>query len=395
VSADETTRLSEHLSRRQRTALNAGGVGVVVLAVGYWFDPLQFFRSYLLAWLFWLAPALGSLALYQLHGLTGGAWGFAIRRFLEAGLRTLPVIALLFLPLLFSIHALYEWSHADVVAEDPLLQRKAPYLNVPFWIARAVLYFAIWILLARRLLRLSERYDRTIHPRYLRRMRTMSALGTILYVVTMSLAAVDWGMSLEPHWFSTIYGVQFVVGQVLSVLCIVVVAASRLRRHEPFSRWLDEHHFHDLGNLMLAFVMLWAYMAFSQFLITWSGNLPEEVTWYVRRTGEGWRWVALGLVVLHFAVPFVLLLIRRTKQSSERLALLAMALFALRVVDYYWLIVPAFHPAGPRVSWLDVVALATIGALWLGWFLRALRNRPLVSLQDAKLLRRLEEAPGV
>jgi len=385
-------RLVHDLDRVQRAAWGTCFVGFVLLTVGWFVDPVQLHRSWLLGYLFWLAPALGSLAIVMLHQMTGGAWGFSIRRLLEAAMRTLPWMALLFLPIALGMHELYEWSHADAVAADPILQRKAAYLNTPFFLVRAAVFFAAWIGLSRLLLRSFERYDRTFQPAALRRSKVVSGVGLPLYVLTMSFASFDWTMSLEPHWFSTIYGVHYVVGQALGTLCFAVVVATLLARYEPFSRWIEKSHFHDLGNLMLAFVLLWAYVSFSQYLIIWSGNLPEETPFYLARTNHGWQVIALVLVVAHFATPFFVLLMRRNKRESGRLAKLAAALFVLRYADYYWLVAPSFHES-LSVSWMDLAALVAIGGLWVALFVQGLRGRPLVSLQDAKLLGRLEEAP--
>lgn len=385
--------VAEWIERLRRRSLRVAAIGVLVLFIGFFVDRPQFFQSYLFAWLFCLGLALGSLALVLLHNLTGGAWGFAIRRLMEASLRTLPLLALLFVPVLLGVGHLYEWSHEEVVAADPVLRHKQPYLNLPFFVVRAAIYFAVWVGLARIVLGLNARNDRAPHPRYLRRLRVLSAPGLVLYVVTMSFAAFDWGMSLEPHWFSTIYGVIFIVGQALSTLCLAIVVAAALARFEPFARFLDRSHFHDLGNLTLAFVMLWAYVSFSQYLIIWSGNLPEETPYYLHRTREGWQAIALALVVFHFAVPFLLLLSRRTKRHAATLAGLALVILALRLVDLFWHVAPAFHHDGLHVSWLDLAAPLALGGLWFATFATMLKGRPLISLQDAKLHKRLEEAP--
>lgn len=385
-----TQRLSDNLGRVQRACFTAAGVGALALAAGFFLDRQRFYQSYLLGYLYILGPALGSLALFMLHNMTGGGWGFAIKRLLEAAMRTLPVLAALFVPIGFGIPSLYEWSHADVVAQDLILQHKAPYLNVPFFLARAALYFALWTGLALYLLKQVEKYDKKLSLKALRKLKGLSGLGIVLYVLTMTFASFDWAMSLEPHWFSTIYGVHFIVGQGLTTLCLMILVASRLVRHEPFDRWIAPSHFHDLGNLTMAFVMLWAYVSFSQFLIIWSGNLPEEIPWYLTRLGTGWQVLAVTLLLCHFVTPFVILLMRSTKRSPPALARVAAVLLLVRLLDYYWQIAPSFEHGHFHPHWLDLAAPFTLGALWLGLFLRNLRGRPLVSLQDAKLLTQLE-----
>jgi hypothetical protein len=385
-----TQRLSDNLGRVQRACFTVAGVGALALAAGFAADRQRFFQSYLLGYLYILGPTLGSLAFFMLHNMTGGGWGFAIKRLLEAAMRTLPALALLFVPIAFGVHSLYEWSHTEVVEQDLILQHKAPYLNVPFFYGRAAFYFAVWIGLGLYLLKQVEKYDKKLSLKALRKLKGLSGLGIVLYVLTMTFASFDWAMSLEPHWFSTIYGVHFIVGQGLTTLCLMILVASRLARHEPFDRWIKPSHFHDLGNLTMAFVMLWAYVSFSQFLIIWSGNLPEENPWYLVRLGPGWQVIAVALLLCHFVTPFAILLMRSTKRNPAALARVAGALLVVRVLDYYWQLAPSFEHGHFHPHWLDIAAPVTLGALWLGLFLKNLRGRPLVSLQDAKLLGQLE-----
>jgi hypothetical protein len=341
----------------------------------------QFFRSYLIAYLFWLGVALGCLPLLMLHHLVGGTWGFVIRRILEAGTRTLPLMVLLFVPLVFGIHSLYEWSHPDLVARDQVLQEKHVYLNVPFFIVRAVLYFLAWVLFEWFLNRWSAEQDETGNPVLIRRFQLLSAPGIIIYCLTITFASIDWGMSLEPHWFSTIYGILFIVGQVLAALAFVIAVAVRLSKSPPLSRVVKEATFQDLGNLLLTFVMLWAYISFSQYLIIWAGNLPEEIPWYLHRGTNGWQWVAALLALFHFAVPFGLLLGRANKRNKVFLGRIAIAVLVMRWVDVYWLIAPSFI-SDLRIHVLDVLLFALIGGVWFYVFWTQLTKRPILPLRD-------------
>ncbi|HEV8112980.1 MAG TPA: hypothetical protein VGR31_09410 [Planctomycetota bacterium] len=386
-----TRPLREEFDGLQKRALVVGVVAAVAAIAGGVADPLQFYRSYLVAWLFWLGLGLGSLAIVMLHRMTGGSWGFAIRRLLESGMRTLPLLAILFVPIAVGMDRIYPWTDAAAVASDPLLAHKAPYLNSAFFLARAAIFFAVWIGSAALMLRLSHKNDRTGDPRHEKRARLFSGPLVGVYGVTMTLAAVDWAMSLEPHWFSTMYGVIFVVGQALSTLAFAIVASSWLHKREPFRRWLSADHFHDLGNLMFAFVLLWAYTTFSQFLIIWSGNVSEETPWYLARTRGGWQGAALALALFHFVLPFLLLLWRRIKRNTSILPWVALLLLAMRFVDVFWLVAPAFHPEGLVVHWLDVVVPIAIGGFWVAFFVQNLKGRPLLSLQDAKLEAMLEQ----
>ncbi len=341
----------------------------------------QLFRSYLVAYLFWLGIALGCLPLLMLHHLVGGAWGFVVRRILEAGTRTLPLMLLLFVPLLLGIHSLYEWSHSDVLTNDQVLQAKHAYLNVPFFIIRAAIYFFVWMAVAFLLNRWSAEQDATGNPVLVRRFQLLSAPGIVVYSLAITFASIDWGMSLEPHWFSTIYGMLFIVGQALTALAFVIPVAGFLAESPPVSDVMTPDVLQDLGNLLLTFVMLWAYIAFSQYLIIWSGNLPEEIPWYLHRGTNGWQWVAAFLALFHFAIPFLLLLGRANKRSKTFLGAIAAAVLLMRWVDMYWLIAPSFSP-NVGIHLFDIVLFALIGGVWLHVFWKQLTKRALLPLRD-------------
>jgi hypothetical protein len=385
----QSTTLHAYLQRLQQRALMVGVGGLGLCLVGVFRNPGQFFRSYLLAYLFWLGLALGCLAIVMLHHLVRGAWGTVIQHLLEAGTRTLPLMVVLIVPLLFGLHDLYIWTRPQAVASDELLRHKSLYLNVPFFILRTGVYFVVWIVVAYCLNRWSRLHDQEqerLHERSLqRRLQLLSGPGLVLYGITVTFAAIDWAMSLEPYWYSTIYGVIFIVGQGLATLAFAIIALALLADFAPFAGVVAPAHFHDLGNLLLAFVMLWAYIAFSQFLIIWSGNLPEEIPWYVHRTQGGWQWIGLWLLVFHFAVPFLLLLSRGTKRSAQILATVALTIICMQLVDLFWLVMPAFHPARLYVHWLDIVAPLGIGGLWMAVYVWQLQRRPLLPLHDPRL----------
>ncbi|RMF65916.1 MAG: hypothetical protein D6743_07220 [Calditrichaeota bacterium] len=377
--------MEQQLNGLQRKALVVGVLGLAFCGVGAYLHPEQFFKSYLLGYMFWIGLALGSLALLALHHLVGGGWGFSIQRLLESSTRTLPLLAILFIPFVFGMRELYSWARPEVVAADKLLQHKSLYLNVPFFWIRAAGYFGVWLVLAFFLNRWSGELDKSGEIKLCHRMRTLSGPTILLYVLTLTFASIDWVMSLDAHWFSTIFGFMFVVGQAVLTMAFVIVVLGRLAPHKPLSDLVETKHFHDLGNLLMAFIMLWAYISFSQFLIIWSGNLPEEIPWYLDRMHGGWQWIALLIVLFHFAVPFILLLSRRNKRRLEILSKVALALIFMRMVDLFWIVVPNFHPDGIRVHWLDAAALVGIGGLWLALFVRQLKSRPLLPLQDPRL----------
>ena len=374
------------LGRFEKLFLAVGGAAAAASLVAAVESPEGFFRSYLVAYLFWLGLSLGSLAILMLQHLSGGAWAMVIRRLLEAAARTLPLMAALFLPLVPGLKHLYVWTDLDQVARDELLQHKSSYLNVPFFLVRALVYFAVWLALAFVLGKWSHEQDESSDPRLARRMQLVSGPGLALFVLTMTFASIDWAMSLEPHWFSTIYGALFIVGQVLGAFSFAIAMVIIVSRREPLSSVLSQEHLHDLGKLLLAFVMVWTYFAFCQFLIIWAGNLPEEIPWYLRRLTGGWQWIALALVLGQFAMPFLLLLSRNIKRDSKTLARVAILVILLRVVDLHWMIVPAFRGrTGGGIPGLDLVLLVAVGGLWLGTFLRRLKERPLLPVGDPHL----------
>ena len=374
------------VDRLQRSALVAGTAGILLSLLGAVFDLGHFLRSWLFAHLFWTGVSIGCLSLLMLNHLTGGVWGAVIRRLLEAGARAVPLLALLFLPIALGVGRIYEWARPELVAADPILRMKQPYLNVPFFLVRAAFFFAVWSLLASLLSRWSGELDRAGSLRVARRLRGLSGGGLVLLGFTITFSAVDWAMSLNPHWYSTIYGILFMVGQTLSAMALVIVLLVRLRDESPFKAALRPPVFHDLGKLLFAFVMLWAYVNLSQFLIVWSGNLPEEIPWYVQRLHGGWRFLALLIVLFHFTLPFLLLLSRDLKRNAPTLAKVAGLLFLVRLVDLYWLVAPDLHHDGAfHLSWMDVTAPAGIGGIWLYWFARELKTRPLLPQHEPDL----------
>ena len=377
------------LVQMQRRAWLVGAAGVVLALLGVWLNLAQFFRAYLVAYLFWSGLSLGCLALLMLHHLVGGAWGAMIRRLLEAGTRTLPLMVVLFVPLLYGLTTLYSWSQPEVVAHDGLLQHKRVYLNVPFFLQRAAVYFAIWLIVMFFLNHWSRQQEQVAgasqEHRVQRRLRLLSAPGLVLYVLTVTFAAVDWIMSLEPHWYSTLYGVVILVGQILAALALAIVLITQLAEVPPVSTVLTPQHLHDLGNLLLAFVMFWAYIAFSQFLIIWSGNLPEEVSWYIHRTQGGWEWLGGLVFLLHFGLPFVVLLSRTSKRRAQVLWRIAAGLLGLHLLELFWLVLPAFYPSTLAIHWLDVGLPIGMGGLWMAVFVWQLQRRSLLPWHDPRL----------
>ncbi len=371
----------------------AGIAGLVLLVIGGLFNHAQFFHSYLFGYLYWLGMGLGCVALVMIYHLTGGAWGVAARRVLEAASRTVPLLAVLFIPLLFGLHQNFSWTHADVLASEPVVRAKVAYLNVPFFVIRAVIYFAAWILMAFFLNRWSRAQDETGDPRLGVKMRALSGGGLVAWSFLVSFAGFDWIMSLDPTWFSTIFGMLVMVGFAFGALALTIVTVHFLSLQEGFRRLLVPTAMNDLGNLLLTFVMLWAYLSFSQLLIIWAGNLPDEIPWYLHRMLGGWLWVGVALAAFYFATPFCLLLSRARKRYTGPLAAVALMILVMRAVDMFFMVMPEFYRNHLAIHWMDVAAFFGIGGVWLAVFAWELARRPLVPRNDPELILALARKP--
>jgi hypothetical protein len=370
--------------RTRNVALAVGLLFTLALVLGAVLSPGHFFHGYLVGFIFWTGITVGSLALLMLQHLTGGAWGLVIRRVLEASTRTFPLMLLLFIPVAIGLKHIYPWTDAAVMI-TPALQKKTSFLNPSFFILRAFVYFAIWSALAIALNWLSLQQDRATSRAVRKRMQMISGPGLVLTIICITFAAIDWVMSLDPSWYSTIYGLIFVAAWALSALAFTILIMSWLSVREPMNAVVQPRHSHDWGNLTLTLVMLWTYFAFSQYLLIWSGNLPEETTWYVARKHGGWGAIALAIVTLQFAFPFLVLLSRATKKNAQKLAMLAALILVMRVIDVIWLIEPTYSRGDFVFNWMDYVAPVAIGGLWLGTFAWQLQKRPLLPINDPQL----------
>ena len=364
--------------RLQGTALAVGVVGLALCAGGAVFDPDQFFHSYLTAFTSWTGIALGSLAMWMIHNLTGGHWGYVLRRFLEAATRTLPLLLLAFLPLAFTLPRIYSWVGPGEFPDSHEHNPRPEYLNASFFLVRSGIYFTCWLVLEFFLNRWSAEQDRSADPRPALRMEALSGPGLVVYGLTVTFAAVDWIMSLDPHWSSTIFGAIVATGQFLPAFGLAIALASWFAVRSPLAEVTNADIWNDLGGLLLAFVMFWAYMMFSQLLLVWSGNLPEEISWYLIRSEGGWQWVGAVLAVFYFALPFVLLLSRDIKREPRRLRIVALAVVGMSFVHQFWMIAPVYSRRQFQLHWLDAAALAGVGGFWFAYFFWQLQARPLI-----------------
>ncbi len=392
----------KELGSLRSLALGIGGIATIAWAVGLYFSPEQALRSWLLGFIFWAGIGSGSIGIILLQYLTGGAWGVVIRRAAEAGARTMPVIFVLFLPIAIGLTSLYEWTH--LAPTEHIMEHRGWFMTPMSWWLRSAVYFIIFGVMAYMLNSWSSAQDKTDNyedaAKQLGAATAFSGPAMVFYALTVSFAAVDWIMMLDPHYFSTIFGLLFVAGWALSGFCFFAVVLAYLSDKAPLEHVLGRRHFHDIGKLMLALVMIWAYFNFSQYLIIWSGNVPEETTWFLARTTNGWGYLAWALVLFHFAAPFLVLLMQDLKRRAKTLALVAIFILVMRLLDMFWLIAPnpliSTHGVEPAfyVSWLDIVAPLAVGGIWLWYYIGQLMSRPLVPAMDPFLEKAVEHGHG-
>lgn len=392
-SAAELSLSANNVLRKLPTpALGIGGVALAASAVGALVAPQAFYQAYLVAFLYWLGFALGSTALLLVQYISGGRWGAAIRRPLEAAAGNVPLMALFFIPVALGMGHIYPWADPDKVSASAILQYKSVYLNPTWFVIRAVVYFAVWTLISSRLVAWSREEDAQGHSsQRAGRVSVLAHAGIIAWALTMSLAGIDWGMSLEIAWFSHIYGLMFAGAQLLSALVLAIVVSAKIADHRPVSSVISPDRFHDVGKLLLAFTMVWTYFQLSQYIIMWGANLPEEVEWYIVRNHGGWEYLTLFLFVFHFVVPFSLLLSASRKKVPAKIAAVAGWLMFMRYVDIFWWITPTFshsffvHP-------LHLSTALGIGGIWIWRYLGALEARPLLAVHDPVIATELEHA---
>ena len=377
------TELRGEMRQWRTRAAFVGAAGAVLTAIGFIaVSPNQFYRSYLWSYMFILGLSLGPMAWLMLQYVTGGAWGVVIRRPAEAAMRTLPLVAVMFLPVVVGMNNLYPWMP---VHHPVLTAHKAQWLTPTFFLLRAAVYFAGWLLLSWFFNRWSAEQDRDGGRAAQRKMGTLAGPGLLFWGLSVTFMSIDWIMSIHPEWFSTMFGLLFIAGQGLTGMAFLITVMVLLSTRRPMSEVLTPRHLHDLGKFLLAMVMVWAYFSFSQFLIIWAGNLPEEIPYYLVRINNGWGLVALLLVAGHFALPFALLLSRDLKRNFKLLASIAVFILFMRLVDLYWVVTPEFRQQSFGISWMDFTVPMGLIGLWLAYFLYQLEKRPLMPINNPHL----------
>ncbi len=380
--------IGPRLQSLQMLAAGMAVIGAVLAAIGAVTNATQFWASYLYAYTFWAGISIGSLALLLLHHTVGGGWGFVLRRFLESGVRLLPVMLILALPILFlGMPHLYSWARPEA-ATDAILQKKAMWLNVPGFMVRTFIYYSIWMIFGYFLLKLGGTQDRSQDERTTAKVSTAlnkwGAAGLLVYVITVTFAAVDWVMSITPHWYSSIFGLMMLASQGLSTLALMIALAGYLGGRTKLIQEAPSGFLRDLGNFMLAFTMLWAYMSFSQLIITYSGNTVEEVSWYIERTRNNW-WIFAAINGIHFFLPFFILLTQsKMKKDPARLGLVGLLIVVLRLLDIFWWVMPTFTPA-PTFNLAIFGAPLALGGIWLFLWANGLKDKTAVPVHDPRL----------
>ncbi len=389
--------------RGQWLALVVGALALAACIAGGANDPAEFFRAYLPAWLFVFGLSLGSMALLMIYQLTGGAWGFLIRRIVEAGMRTLPLVALMFLPIAFAIRYLYPFAQPEQVAANPQLQHQTFYLTPNLFWLRAACYFIVWLVIATLLSSWSRQQDEGDEPpggapaqrvglRVAWKCRQLSAAGAVIYGVTLHFAAVDWAMAIIPAFHSSIWGPLFALGQLLSALAFTLIVLACKAGRPPLAEIVTPSVLGDLGSLLLTFLIAWAYMAFFQFMLIWIANLPTDIVYYLPRSSAYWIYIMWAVVLLGFVVPFFLLLMRPIKRNLRALASTAGLILVMQLLHVYYEITPSFPvrssgvsresvavpPEGGTTSatvaavllghWMDFLTPIALGGIWLFFF---------------------------
>ncbi len=380
----ETFRITDP-GRVQLIGGIVAAIGLAASVIALFVNQAHFFHAWLVGSMFWLTLAAGGLFFVMMHHLVGATWSVVLRRIAEAVMAVLPYMFIPLVVIIFGVHDLYHWNHADIVAADEALQGKTAYLNLPFFIIRIIIYFVVWTILIRMLNKTSLRQDDGHTEQLNSRYRRISAPGMILFAFTLTFAAFDWMMSLDAHWYSTIFGAYIFAGGVAALLAFLPLVSMLLRRQGVMADMITVDRYHDMGKLLFAFVVFWAYMAFSQYFLIWYGNIPEETEWFLRRWTGSWKTISLILVFGNFVIPFFILITRGAKRRLAILGVFAVWLLFMHWVDLYWVVMPSLYPDGAHLSWIDLAPITLIGGAFVARFWRVFSLHPTVTKGDPKL----------
>jgi len=366
-----------------KIALIVGVIGLLLSVIGYFTDSKQFYFSYLTSFAFWISLGLGGLFFTMLHHISGAKWSTVLIRISQAAMSVLPIMIIFFIPIFFGIKELYDWSHPNIVAESTVLQGKSGYLNISFFTIRAIIYFAIWGILAFLINKYSQQQDEGKVTA--KQLRIVSAPGMFLFAMTISFAGFDWLMSLDPHWFSTMFGAYFFGGSFVIILAFMIIMANYLKYNGTLSKEIGHAHFSDLGKLFFGFIVFWAYLGGAQYFFIWYANIPEETVWFLDRWKSSWKTVSLLLIFGHFLLPFVSLIFFNTKRNRKIIVFFAFWMFLFHYVDMYWLIAPTFHHESAQFSWMDLTTFVGIGGIFIALFWSSFTSKAIVPVNDPYL----------
>jgi hypothetical protein len=385
-------RLGPRAIRVEQISGVIGALGLLLCCAGFFANRAEFFQSYLFAFIYWGGFTIGGLGVLLMNHVVGGTWGVTTRRLLGAAVRTLPLLILLFIPLVIGIRDIYPWAQPETVKHNDFLLHKQGYLNLPFFLLRTAIYFAIWIFWGFRVYKMADLQDETGDVTLRERMRRFSAPGLLIFTLSASFAYIDWILSADAQYYSTIYGAMILIGDVLQAFALIIIVLVLAAGKDRFGGRVNPKVLHDLGNMMFAFTIFWTYLTASQLIITWPANLPQEIEWYLVRVRGGWKALAVIVAFSMFAIPFLALLSQARKRNPIRLMRVAVWILCARAVDIFWIVAPTYRTHGFALYWTDFAAFLGVGGIWTYVYLGQLRRRPLLPLRDPRVAEPMPEA---
>ncbi|MFL6353892.1 MAG: hypothetical protein ACJ74Z_18865 [Bryobacteraceae bacterium] len=385
-------RLGPRAIRVEQISGVIGALGLLLCCAGFFANRAEFFQSYLFAFIYWGGFTIGGLGVLLMNNVVGGTWGVTTRRLLGATVRTLPLLILLFIPILIGIRDIYPWAQPEAVKHNDFLLHKQGYLNLPFFLVRTAIYFAIWIFWGFRVYKMADLQDETGDVTLRERMRSFSAPGLLIFTLSASFAYIDWILSADAQYYSTVYGAMILIGDVLQAFALIIIVLVLAAGTDRFGGRVNPKVLHDLGNMMFAFTIFWTYLTASQLIITWPANLPQEIEWYLVRVRGGWKALAVIVAFSMFAIPFLALLSQARKRNPIRLMRVAIWILCARAVDIFWIVAPTYRTHGFALYWTDIAAFLGVGGIWTYVYLGQLRRRPLLPLRDSRVAEPMPEA---
>jgi hypothetical protein len=374
-----------------KSLFGVGVVGLLASGLGYFLDHDQFFFSYLVNFAFFSSIALASLFFVLLQHLTRSHWSVAIRRIPETFLSNIWIWALFIIPVILGMHSLYHWTHPEAVAHDPVLQGKAPFLNTTFFIIRQIIYFGIWSFLGYRMYHKSTEMDKTGDWGIQTLLRKTSGPGLFLFTITLAFASFDWLMSLDPHWYSTIFGVYYFAMSFQVMFATIILLIMFLFSKGLLTNTIQKGHIYDLGVQLFGFTVFYAYIAFSQFLLIYYANIPEETVWFLERLSGGYEYLAYFYFFGRFVIPFAVLLPKKAKSNYKIISTISVLILASHLVELYWLVMPVLDHHGFHFNWMTITSFLGLGGIFFGLFFHRFKQNKMIPVKDPQLANSLDK----